>query len=144
MIRRYSHLRKNEVSIMAIMLDIVSSSVIMINMLDIASSARFQYFYVGSLPWLVHWMLHHWAESCRGGDCLWNPWKDHMPFISTFACFLSRAFDQIRMGAISQTNANFVGSHSGVSIGKWWTSLLSIKVTALIPWNYVYIYMFLK
>ena len=39
-------------------------------------------------------------------------------FASTFACFLSRAYDQLRMGAISQTNANFVGSHCGVSIGK--------------------------
>jgi len=41
-----------------------------------------------------------------------------IPFVSTFAVFLSRAFDQIRMGAISQTNCNFVGSHAGVSIGK--------------------------
>jgi len=40
-------------------------------------------------------------------------------FASTFACFLSRAYDQLRMGAISQTNANFCGSHCGVSIGKW-------------------------
>lgn len=39
-------------------------------------------------------------------------------FCSSFACFLSRAFDQIRMGAISFTNVNFVGSHVGVSIGE--------------------------
>jgi transketolase len=39
-------------------------------------------------------------------------------FCSTFAAFFSRAFDQIRMGAISQTNANFAGSHAGISIGK--------------------------
>ena len=39
-------------------------------------------------------------------------------FASTFACFLSRAYDQIRMGAISQTNVNFCGSHVGVSIGR--------------------------
>lgn len=38
--------------------------------------------------------------------------------VSTFATFFSRAFDQIRMGAISQTNVNFVGSHCGVSIGE--------------------------
>ncbi len=41
-----------------------------------------------------------------------------IPFVSTFAAFLSRAYDQIRMGAISQTNCNFAGSHVGVSIGK--------------------------
>jgi len=38
-------------------------------------------------------------------------------FASTFACFLSRAYDQLRMGAISQSNANFCGSHAGISIG---------------------------
>lgn len=40
-------------------------------------------------------------------------------FVSTFAAFFSRAYDQIRMGAISQTNVNFVGSHCGVSIGNY-------------------------
>lgn len=39
-------------------------------------------------------------------------------FASTFAAFLSRAYDQIRMAAISQSNVNLVGSHCGVSIGK--------------------------
>lgn len=39
-------------------------------------------------------------------------------FASTFATFFTRAYDQIRMGAISQTNVNFVGSHCGVSIGE--------------------------
>lgn len=39
-------------------------------------------------------------------------------FCSTFAAFLSRAYDQIRMGAISFTNVNFVGSHVGISIGR--------------------------
>ena len=40
-------------------------------------------------------------------------------FCSTFAAFLSRAYDQIRMGALSFTNVNYVGSHVGVSIGKF-------------------------
>ena len=33
-----------------------------------------------------------------------------MAFVSTFACFLTRAFDNFRMGVISQTNINVVGS----------------------------------
>lgn len=45
-----------------------------------------------------------------------------IPFVSTFAAFLTRAYDQIRMGAISQTDCNFVGSHAGVSIGKLYSS----------------------
>ena len=40
-------------------------------------------------------------------------------FCSSYACFLTRGFDQIREGAISQTNCNFVGSHGGVSNGMY-------------------------
>ena len=41
-----------------------------------------------------------------------------IPFVSTFAAFLTRAFDQIRMGAVGRANIKFVGSHAGVSIGE--------------------------
>ncbi|KAK3602932.1 hypothetical protein CHS0354_039350 [Potamilus streckersoni] len=54
-----------------------------------------------------------------------------IPFISTFAAFLTRAFDQIRMGAISQTNANFVGSHCGVSIGEDGPSQMALEDLAM-------------
>ncbi|NWX90450.1 TKT Transketolase, partial [Nothoprocta ornata] len=39
-------------------------------------------------------------------------------FASTFATFFTRAFDQIRMAAISESNINLCGSHCGVSIGE--------------------------
>lgn len=39
-------------------------------------------------------------------------------FCSTFAAFFTRTFDHIRMGAISQTKINLVGSHAGCSIGE--------------------------
>lgn len=48
-------------------------------------------------------------------------------FCSTFAAFFSRAFDQIRMGAISQTNANFAGSHAGISIGEDGPSQMALE-----------------
>merc|ERR1719283_182989 len=48
-------------------------------------------------------------------------------FVSTFAAFLSRAYDQIRMGAISMTNCNFVGSHAGVSIGEDGPSQMALE-----------------
>lgn len=51
-------------------------------------------------------------------------------FASTFAAFLSRAYDQIRMAAISQSNVNLVGSHCGVSIGK--TNLFTYKTCIFI------------
>jgi len=40
------------------------------------------------------------------------------PFADTFACFLSRAYDNVRMAAISRANINLCGSHCGVSIGE--------------------------
>lgn len=40
-----------------------------------------------------------------------------IPFCVTFGAFLSRAFDQIRMAALSQLNVKFLGTHAGISIG---------------------------
>lgn len=42
---------------------------------------------------------------------------DLVPFSSTFAAFLTRAYDFIRMAAVSQANIRLSGSHAGVSIG---------------------------
>ena len=42
-------------------------------------------------------------------------WK---PFCSTFAAFLSRAYDFVRMGAVSRATLKLCGSHAGVSIGE--------------------------
>ena len=42
-------------------------------------------------------------------------WK---PFASTFAAFLTRAYDFIRMAAVSRANLRLTGSHAGVSIGE--------------------------
>lgn len=44
--------------------------------------------------------------------------RGKIPFVSTFAAFFARAYDQIRMAAISQANLKMAGSHAGVSIGK--------------------------
>jgi len=42
-------------------------------------------------------------------------WK---PFAATFAAFLSRAYDFVRMAAVSRANISLVGSHAGVSLGE--------------------------
>ncbi|XP_063623285.1 transketolase-like protein 2 isoform X4 [Cydia splendana] len=52
-------------------------------------------------------------------------------FVSTFAAFFSRTFDQIRMGAISQSNINLAGSHCGVSIGEDGPSQMGLEDLAL-------------
>jgi len=43
--------------------------------------------------------------------------RGYAPFASTFATFLTRAYDFIRMAAVSRANVKLVGSHAGVSIG---------------------------
>ncbi|XP_065351186.1 transketolase-like protein 2 isoform X1 [Cloeon dipterum] len=62
------------------------------------------------------------GAACRGRT---------VPFVSTFAAFFTRAFDQIRMGAISQTNVNFAGSHCGVSIGEDGPSQMGLEDIAM-------------
>jgi transketolase len=49
-----------------------------------------------------------------------------IPFASTFAKFLSRAYDQIEMAAITRANINLVGSHAGVSLGADGPSQMSL------------------
>jgi transketolase len=44
--------------------------------------------------------------------------RGRIPFASTFAAFLTRAYDFIRMAAVSQANIRLCGSHAGVSIGE--------------------------
>ena len=44
--------------------------------------------------------------------------RGYVPFASSFAAFLTRAYDFIRMAAVSQADIRIVGSHAGVSIGQ--------------------------
>src|SRR5215212_9377441 len=50
-----------------------------------------------------------------------------VPFASTFAAFLSRAYDFIRMGAISRADLRLSGSHAGVSIGEDGPSQMALE-----------------
>jgi transketolase len=56
----------------------------------------------------------------------WNP------FASTFAAFFSRAYDFIRMAAISRANLRLAGSHAGVSIGEDGPSQMALEDIASI------------
>ncbi len=48
-------------------------------------------------------------------------------FASTFAAFFSRAYDLIRMAAISRANLRLAGSHAGVSIGEDGPSQMALE-----------------
>ncbi|MDA1096864.1 MAG: transketolase [Chloroflexi bacterium] len=50
-----------------------------------------------------------------------------VPFVSTFAAFLSRAYDFLRMAAVSQANIRVAGSHAGVSIGQDGPSQMALE-----------------
>jgi len=51
-------------------------------------------------------------------------WK---PFASTFAAFLSRAYDFVRMAQISRATMSLCGSHAGVSIGEDGPSQMALE-----------------
>ena len=58
------------------------------------------------------------AEQVMVGAAMGLAARGAIPFPSTFACFLARAADFIRMAAISQVGIKMAGSHAGVSIGE--------------------------
>lgn len=53
------------------------------------------------------------------------------PFISTFAAFFARAFDQIRLAAYSNARMVLVGSHAGVSLGQDGATQMGLEDIAL-------------
>jgi transketolase len=57
--------------------------------------------------------------------------RGYTAFVATFACFLSRAYDQIRMAAVSRSNINLCGSHCGVSIGEDGPSQMGLEDLAM-------------
>jgi transketolase len=57
--------------------------------------------------------------------------RDWVPFASTFAAFLTRAYDFIRMAAISRANIRLCGSHAGVSIGEDGPSQMALEDLAM-------------
>ena len=57
--------------------------------------------------------------------------RGYRPFASTFAAFFTRAYDFIRMAAISQANICLVGSHAGVEIGADGPSQMALEDLAM-------------
>src|SRR5258707_337023 len=57
--------------------------------------------------------------------------RGYQPFASTFAAFFSRAYDFVRMAAISRANIKLCGSHAGVSIGEDGPSQMALEDLAM-------------
>ena len=71
------------------------------------------------------------AEQVMVGAAMGLAARGAIPFPSTFACFLSRAADFIRMAAISNVNIKLAGSHAGVSIGEDGPSQMALEDLAM-------------
>jgi transketolase len=71
------------------------------------------------------------AEQAMIGAAMGLAARGAIPFPSTFAAFLSRAADFIRMMAISNLNVKMAGSHAGVSIGEDGPSQMALEDLAM-------------
>jgi transketolase len=71
------------------------------------------------------------AEQVMIGAAMGLAARGAIPFPSTFAAFLTRAHDFIRMAAISDSNIKMAGSHAGVSIGEDGPSQMALEDLAM-------------
>ena len=73
----------------------------------------------------------HIAEQAMIGAAMGFSSRGAIPFPSSFACFLTRASDFIRMAGIGQMNIKIAGSHAGVSIGEDGPSQMALEDLAM-------------
>ena len=71
------------------------------------------------------------AEQNMVGMAMGLAARGHVAFASTFACFLTRAYDFIRMAAISNLPVKLVGTHAGISIGEDGPSQMGLEDLAM-------------
>ncbi|HEY9870013.1 MAG TPA: transketolase, partial [Candidatus Obscuribacterales bacterium] len=71
------------------------------------------------------------AEQAMVGAAVGLASRGKVVFGSTFAAFLTRAYDFIRMAAISRANIRLCGSHAGVSIGEDGPSQMALEDLAM-------------
>src|SRR5215813_9128062 len=72
------------------------------------------------------------AEQNMVGMAMGLSARGKIPFAATFACFFARAYDQIRMAAISRNNIKLAGTHVGVSIGEDGPSQMGLEDLAMV------------
>jgi transketolase len=71
------------------------------------------------------------AEQAMVGAAMGLASRGAIPYPSTFACFLERAGDFIRLAGISFSNVKLAGSHAGVSIGEDGPSQMALEDLAV-------------
>ena len=71
------------------------------------------------------------AEQCMVGVQVGMQALGKTAFVATFGAFLTRAYDQIRMGAVSRAKLPISGSHAGISIGEDGPSQMAVEDLAM-------------
>ncbi len=71
------------------------------------------------------------AEQNMIGMAVGFATRGKIPFASTFACFMTRAFDHLRLAGISRANLKLGGSHAGISIGEDGPSQMGLEDLAM-------------
>lgn len=89
------------------------------------SNSTYSEFFAKAYP--EHFFEMFIAEQNMTGVALGLARLGKIPFISTFAAFFTRAYDQIRMAQYADTNIKFCGSHAGVSIGEDGSSQMGLE-----------------
>lgn len=82
------------------------------------------------------------AEQNMIGVALGLARRGKIPFVSTFAAFFTRAFDQLRMAGYADVRLICCGSHGGVSIGQDGVSQMGLEDLAQFRsiWNSIVLY----
>ncbi|HEX9123395.1 MAG TPA: transketolase [Actinomycetota bacterium] len=71
------------------------------------------------------------AEQCMAGVAVGLQAMGKTTYAATFGAFLTRAYDFVRMAAVSRANLRLCGSHAGVSIGEDGPSQMSLEDLAM-------------
>lgn len=95
---------------------------------EVSNSTRAEYFSKAHPERFFEMFI---AEQNMAGAALGLFTRGKIPFVSSFAAFLTRAFDQIRMSQYSDANIKFCGSHAGVSIGEDGPSQMGLEDIAM-------------
>ena len=78
-----------------------------------------------------HFFEQYIAEQQMIGSAVGLSVRGYQVFASTFAAFFARAYDFIRMAAVSRANIKLCGSHAGVSIGEDGPSQMALEDLAM-------------
>lgn len=95
---------------------------------DVQNSTYTQFFHEAFPDRFVECFI---AEQTMVGMAVGFARCNKIPFVATFASFLTRAHDQIRMAAIGRIPLRLVGSHVGVSIGQDGPSQMGLEDIAM-------------